>query len=203
VLYALSRHASITFPADQCDAPAITDDWTLPPAAAVATNLLVKPADAGAGRRRAGGARSAGDGRGVEASERHPGARSSLLARESCRNRISESTPVAPDPQDRARAASASGNRIRGLQHQPHGEPASAQSGGSVHLKELAGGHRCCTFCCTGRKVQQLSKGKCALTRGGAKGTRTPNPLLAKQVRYQLRHGPSVTICPSGRASRH
>ncbi len=28
------------------------------------------------------------------------------------------------------------------------------------------------------------------LTRGGAKGTRTPNPLLAKQVRYQLRHGP-------------
>ena len=28
------------------------------------------------------------------------------------------------------------------------------------------------------------------LTCGGAKGTRTPNPLLAKQVRYQLRHGP-------------
>ena len=27
--------------------------------------------------------------------------------------------------------------------------------------------------------------------RGGAKGTRTPNPLLAKQVRYQLRHGPA------------
>ena len=27
---------------------------------------------------------------------------------------------------------------------------------------------------------------------GGAKGTRTPNPLLAKQVRYQLRHGPWV-----------
>ena len=25
---------------------------------------------------------------------------------------------------------------------------------------------------------------------GGPKGTRTPNPLLAKQVRYQLRHGP-------------
>ena len=24
----------------------------------------------------------------------------------------------------------------------------------------------------------------------GAKGTRTPNPLLAKQVRYQLRHSP-------------
>ncbi len=31
---------------------------------------------------------------------------------------------------------------------------------------------------------------KGALTCGGAKGTRTPNPLLAKQVRYQLRHGP-------------
>jgi hypothetical protein len=32
-----------------------------------------------------------------------------------------------------------------------------------------------------------------AMTRtstGGAKGTRTPNPLLAKQVRYLLRHGP-------------
>jgi hypothetical protein len=38
------------------------------------------------------------------------------------------------------------------------------------------------------------------LTRGGAKGTRTPNPLLAKQVRYQLRHGPVVVICPSRRA---
>lgn len=25
---------------------------------------------------------------------------------------------------------------------------------------------------------------------GGGKGTRTPNPLLAKQVRYQLRHTP-------------
>ena len=24
----------------------------------------------------------------------------------------------------------------------------------------------------------------------GAEGTRTPNPLLAKQMRYQLRHGP-------------
>ena len=33
---------------------------------------------------------------------------------------------------------------------------------------------------------------KVPLTRGGAKGTRTPNPLLAKQVRYQLRHGPVV-----------
>jgi hypothetical protein len=40
------------------------------------------------------------------------------------------------------------------------------------------------------------------VTRSGAKGTRTPNPLLAKQVRYLLRHGPSVTICPCGRHSR-
>jgi hypothetical protein len=39
------------------------------------------------------------------------------------------------------------------------------------------------------------------LTRGGAKGTRTPNPLLAKQVRYQLRHGPVVTVGSSRRAS--
>jgi hypothetical protein len=29
---------------------------------------------------------------------------------------------------------------------------------------------------------------------GGAKGTRTPNPLLAKQVRYQLRHGPVADL---------
>ena len=36
------------------------------------------------------------------------------------------------------------------------------------------------------------------LTRRGAKGTRTPNPLLAKQVRYLLRHGPSVTIALVG-----
>ena len=35
------------------------------------------------------------------------------------------------------------------------------------------------------------------LTCGGAKGTRTPNPLLAKQVRYQLRHGPWVDQCRS------
>jgi hypothetical protein len=32
---------------------------------------------------------------------------------------------------------------------------------------------------------------------GGAKGTRTPNPLLAKQVRYQLRHGPGLAEVPS------
>ena len=30
-----------------------------------------------------------------------------------------------------------------------------------------------------------------SLTFSGAEGTRTPNPLLAKQVRYQLRHSPS------------
>src|SRR5699024_1520289 len=29
---------------------------------------------------------------------------------------------------------------------------------------------------------------------GGGKGTRTPNPLLAKQVRYQLRHAPRGLI---------
>ena len=32
---------------------------------------------------------------------------------------------------------------------------------------------------------------------GGAKGTRTPNPLLAKQVRYQLRHGPVADLAGS------
>ena len=35
------------------------------------------------------------------------------------------------------------------------------------------------------------------LTWGGAKGTRTPNPLLAKQVRYHLRHGPDVRTEPA------
>jgi hypothetical protein len=53
-------------------------------------------------------------------------------------------------------------------------------SGECVQLEELAGGHRCCTFGCTGRKVPQPSRGKPSLTRGGAKGTRTPNPLLAR-----------------------
>lgn len=31
-------------------------------------------------------------------------------------------------------------------------------------------------------------------TSGGAEGTRTPNPLLAKQMRYQLRHGPERSL---------
>ena len=46
----------------------------------------------------------------------------------------------------------------------------------------------CCK--CSDSDLQGVSK--VGLTRGnsGAKGTRTPNPLLAKQVRYQLRHGP-------------
>ena len=39
------------------------------------------------------------------------------------------------------------------------------------------------------------------LTCGGAKGTRTPNPLLAKQVRYQLRHGPGYAD-PRARGER-
>ena len=33
-------------------------------------------------------------------------------------------------------------------------------------------------------------KGEYEEVSGGANGTRTRNPLLAKQVRYQLRHGP-------------
>ena len=42
-----------------------------------------------------------------------------------------------------------------------------------------------------------------ASTRGGAKGTRTPNPLLAKQVRYQLRHGPGLAeVLESGLGRR-
>ena len=40
------------------------------------------------------------------------------------------------------------------------------------------------------------------LTRGGAKGTRTPNPLLAKQVRYQLRHGPKLAEARPERPAR-
>jgi Family of unknown function (DUF5318) len=40
------------------------------------------------------------------------------------------------------------------------------------------------------RSRQPPGMGKPTPTRGGANGTRTRNPLLAKQVRYQLRHGP-------------
>src|SRR6476660_4188794 len=46
------------------------------------------------------------------------------------------------------------------------------------------------TLCAGGEGDAPVQDGKGPLTWGGAKGTRTPNPLLAKQVRYQLRHGP-------------
>ena len=52
------------------------------------------------------------------------------------------------------------------------------------------------------RRMPQRGAAAVPLGWGGANGTRTRNPLLAKQVRYLLRHGPSVTICPSGRNSR-
>ena len=57
----------------------------------------------------------------------------------------------------------------------------------------------------TGMKEPLLRCGKGALTCGGAKGTRTPNPLLAKQVRYQLRHGPryGVERSSAGRVGPH
>ena len=42
----------------------------------------------------------------------------------------------------------------------------------------------------TGTKEALSGGRKGPLTWGGGEGTRTPNPLLAKQVRYQLRHGP-------------
>ena len=45
----------------------------------------------------------------------------------------------------------------------------------------------------TDAKEALTDERKGPLTCGGAKGTRTPNPLLAKQVRYQLRHGPVNT----------
>src|SRR6478752_3916040 len=48
------------------------------------------------------------------------------------------------------------------------------------------------TLCAGGEGDAPVQDGKGRLTWGGAKGTRTPNPLLAKQVRYQLRHGPWV-----------
>ena len=51
----------------------------------------------------------------------------------------------------------------------------------------------------TGTKEALPGGRKGPLTCGGAKGTRTPNPLLAKQVRYQLRHGPSNTNPPHNR----
>jgi hypothetical protein len=38
---------------------------------------------------------------------------------------------------------------------------------------------------------------------GGGTGTRTPNPLLAKQVRYQLRHAPRNSHCPCGHQPDH
>src|SRR5699024_11595753 len=40
-------------------------------------------------------------------------------------------------------------------------------------------------------------------TSGGAEGTRTPNPLLAKQMRYQLRHGPRRSLTAILKVLRH
>src|ERR1039457_940957 len=37
---------------------------------------------------------------------------------------------------------------------------------------------------------------------GGAKGTRTPDPLLAKQVLFQLSYSPSVNLVPPTRRTR-
>ncbi len=42
----------------------------------------------------------------------------------------------------------------------------------------------------TGTKEALPAEREGPLTWGGGEGTRTPNPLLAKQVRYQLRHAP-------------
>ena len=44
--------------------------------------------------------------------------------------------------------------------------------------------------CCTSRLGPYRDQPNVGLTRSGANGTRTRNPLLAKQVRCQLRHGP-------------
>ena len=52
---------------------------------------------------------------------------------------------------------------------------------------------RCFASLGYGRERGPPDERKGPLTCGGAKGTRTPNPLLAKQVRYQLRHGPVNT----------
>src|SRR6478609_4299845 len=54
------------------------------------------------------------------------------------------------------------------------------------------------TLCAGGEGDAPVQDGKGRLTWGGAKGTRTPNPLLAKQVRYQLRHGPWVPTPRAG-----
>ena len=41
-----------------------------------------------------------------------------------------------------------------------------------------------------------------ALTHCGAEGTRTPDPLHAMQVRYQLRHSPELSKTPGGNLQR-
>jgi hypothetical protein len=44
--------------------------------------------------------------------------------------------------------------------------------------------------CGTGPNRASLGERKWHLTWGGAEGTRTPDPLVANEVRYQLRHSP-------------
>jgi hypothetical protein len=58
------------------------------------------------------------------------------------------------------------------------------------HASDQELGPTAAVCCCNSSESARQETLKVDLTRGGAKGTRTPNPLLAKQVRYQLRHGP-------------
>ena len=53
---------------------------------------------------------------------------------------------------------------------------------------------RCCTSLLYSTPRGLLPRGEGASDQGGGEGTRTPNPLLAKQVRCQLRHAPR---CPA------
>ena len=51
-------------------------------------------------------------------------------------------------------------------------------------------------------KAESPGRYRPGLSFGGGTGTRTPNPLLAKQVRYQLRHAPEMELLqyiPPGR----
>jgi hypothetical protein len=59
-------------------------------------------------------------------------------------------------------------------------------------------------LCCTPSQPAGSTASNLALTseNSGANGTRTRNPLLAKQVRYQLRHGPVVAVALVGAALR-
>lgn len=114
-------------------------------------------------------------------------ARSSAVMSSICRSTHCSLTSIA--------AATCSGRRrtartVRGSESSARG--AAAERGGVERS-------RCCTSLLYSTPRGLLPRWEEASELGGGDGTRTRNPLLAKQVRCQLRHAPGTPGRPTGR----